>query len=109
MPDQIDPLVGAEEPAEAYIPWAELMKRVHKIDVLKCPCGGRRRFVGYVTKPDKIREGLEELGLSCEAPKIAKPVPSQSVEGARGPAQEEIFDRTPDSDGVDPPSPDYAA
>ena len=100
VPDQIDPLVGAEEPPEAYIPWAELMKRVHKIDVLKCPCGGRRRFVGYVTEPEKIREGLEELGLWSEAPEIAK---------ARRPAQEEFFDRTPDSDGVDPPSPDYAA
>ena len=53
-----------------------------------------------VTDPEKIREGLEQLGLSGEAPKIAK---------ARRPEQEEIFDRTPDGDGVDPPSPDYAA
>ena len=53
-----------------------------------------------VTDPENIREGLEQLGLSGEAPKIAK---------ARRPAQEEIFDRTPDGDGVDPPSPDYAA
>jgi len=76
------------------------MKRVHKVDVQKCPCGGKRKVVGYVTDREKIREGLERMGLSGEAPKIAK---------ARRPAQEEIFDRTPDSDGVDPPSPDDAA
>ena len=106
LPDQIDPLfgreeqLGGEEPQEAYIPWAKLMKRVHRIDVLKCPCGGTRKVKSYVTDPEKIREGLEKLGLRGEAPKIAK---------ARRPAQEEIFDRTPDSDGLDPPSPDYAA
>jgi hypothetical protein len=76
------------------------MKRVHGIDVLKCPCGGTRKEIGYVTDPEKTREGLEQLGLRGGAPKIAK---------ARRPAQEEIFDRTPDSDGVDPPSPDDAA
>jgi hypothetical protein len=64
------------------------------------PCGGTRKVVRCLTDLEKIREGLERLGLSGEAPKIAK---------ARRPAQEEIFDRPPDSDGVDPPSPDYAA
>jgi hypothetical protein len=63
------------------------MKRVHGIDVLKCPCGGTRRVTSYLTDPEKIREGLEQLGLSGEAPKIAE---------ARRPAQEEIIDRTPD-------------
>jgi len=82
------------------VPWAKLMKRVHGIDVLKCPCGGTRKVMSYVTDPEKIREGLERLGLSGGAPKIAK---------ARRPAQEEIFDQTPDSDGVDPPSPDHVA
>jgi hypothetical protein len=106
LPDQIDPLFGredqlvGEEPREAYIPWAALMKRVHGTDVLRCPCGGTQKVIGYDTDPEKIRQGLEQLGLSGEAPKIAK---------ARRPAQEEIFDRTPDSDGVAPPSPDYVA
>jgi hypothetical protein len=52
----------------------------------------------YLTDPEKIREGLERLGLTGEVPKIAK---------AERPEQEEISDRTPDSDGVDPPSPDH--
>ena len=76
------------------------MKRVHKIDVLQCPCGGKRKVTRYVTRPEKIREGLTRLGLWREAPKVAK---------ARRPAQEEMFDRTPDSDGVDPPPPYFAA
>jgi len=50
----------------------------------------------YVTDAEMIREGLERLGLSGEAPKSAK---------VRRPPQEETFERTPDSDGVDPPSP----
>ena len=73
LPDQIDPLFGreeqlvGEEPQEAYIPWAKPMKRVHGIDVLRCPCGGTRKVMSYVTDPETIREGLERLGLSGEA------------------------------------------
>jgi hypothetical protein len=76
------------------------MKRVHGIEVLKCRFGGTRKATSCLTDPEKIREGLERPGLSGEAPKIAK---------ARRPAQEEIFDRTPDRDGVEPPPPDDAA
>ena len=106
MPDPIDPLfgredlLGGEEQRDAYIPWAQLMKRVFGLDMLQCPCGGKRKVRSYVTTPEKLREGLERLGLWSQAPKVAK---------ARRPAQEQMFDRTPDSDGVDPPTPDFAA
>jgi hypothetical protein len=94
------PLFGADEEREGYIPWAELLKRVYQVDVLACPCGGKRRFVGHVTEPTMIREGLEKLGLWSEAPKVAR---------ARRPPQEELFDRRSDADGVDPPPPELAA
>jgi len=70
--DQLDPLAGGEEERDAYIPWAELLRRVYQVDMLACPCGGKRRFVSYVTEPEKIREGLEKLGLWSEAPPLAK-------------------------------------
>jgi hypothetical protein len=31
--------------------------------VPKCPCGGKRKVVRYVTDPEKIREGVERLGV----------------------------------------------
>ena len=68
--------------------------------MLACPCGGQRRFVSYVTEPEKIREGLEKLGLWSEAPPLAK---------ARRPPQEELFERRSDADGVYPPPPDFMA
>lgn len=61
IPDDIDPLFGREdqlvdeEPHEAYIPWATLMRRVHGLDVLRCRCGGIRTIKSYVTDPKRIR------------------------------------------------------
>ena len=96
----LDPLDGGEAEQEAYIPWAALLRRVHHVDMLACPCGGKRRFVSYVTEPEKIREGLEKFGLWSEAPPLAK---------AREPPQEEPFERRSDADDGDPPPPDFAA
>jgi hypothetical protein len=35
----------------AQIDWAELLKRVYKVDTLACPCGGRLRFIALITEP----------------------------------------------------------
>ncbi len=106
VPDVIDPMFGREDSLDgeeregSYIPWAELLKHVYRIDVLECPCGGRREVKAHVKEPEKIREVLEHLGLWSEAPKAAK---------AREPPQPELFDRATESDGVDPPAPDFVA
>ncbi|MGC4118724.1 MAG: hypothetical protein QM765_30030 [Myxococcales bacterium] len=42
--------------------WAELMHKVLGIDVLSCPCGGKRKLVDEVAKPEEIRQTLERLG-----------------------------------------------
>jgi hypothetical protein len=99
-PDPIDPLFGREEHLEAYIPWSQLMKRVHGIDVLQCPCGGQRKVIRYLTESDKIREELERLGLWSQEPKVDK---------ARRPPQALLFDQSTNADGVDPPCPDWVA
>ncbi len=61
-------------------PWAELLRRVFLVDVLACPCGGRRRVLAAIHDPDSIRRVLEALGLSAEVPELAQ---------ARGPPGEE--------------------
>jgi hypothetical protein len=51
--------------------WAELMKRVFEIDVLKCECGGRMRILSAINPPDAIRKILDCLGLPSRPPPIS--------------------------------------
>jgi hypothetical protein len=64
-----------------------LLKRIHNVDALACPCGGRLRFVQVVTEPETARTILESMGLPTDPPPVAK---------ARSPA----FD-------PEPPPPDW--
>jgi len=58
------------------VPWAQLLRRVFLIDVLKCArCGGRRELVAEVTDPIAIRAILEHLGLD---PDDFGPVPARA-------------------------------
>jgi hypothetical protein len=68
------------------IDWATLLKRVHDVDALACPCGGRLKFVEVVTEADRARDLLRELGLDLTVPPVAR---------ARSP-----------TDDFDPPPPD---
>jgi hypothetical protein len=70
---------GAAETASPVSPgaprryrWAELMRRVFQLDVLRCVhCGGRRKLIALITDPFVARRILNHLGLACEAPRIA--------------------------------------
>lgn len=62
------------------IDWAELLKRVHDLDALACPCGGRLKFVALILDADPrptpsscrpARAILESLHLPSEPPPIA--------------------------------------
>lgn len=90
---------GDPEPAERYLRWADLMRKTLGVEVLNCPCGGKRKFVEEVCEPERIRLTLERLGLWREPPGLAKARPSP---------QAQVFDRHSSCDGVDPPAPDYA-
>ena len=54
------------------IDWATLLKRVHSVDALACPCGGRLKFVELITEPTTAREVLANMGLPTELPPIAR-------------------------------------
>ena len=52
--------------------WAQLLKRVFEIDVLKCPrCGGRMRILAAINPPEAIQKILDCLGLPTRPPPIA--------------------------------------
>jgi len=53
------------------IPWAELLLRVFREDVLACPCGGRRVVLAYLTEPVPVKAILDHLGLPSTGPPLA--------------------------------------
>ena len=53
--------------------WATLLKRIYSIDALRCPCGGRLKFIALVTEPEPIAEMLGALGLCPTPPARAPP------------------------------------
>jgi hypothetical protein len=55
-----------------YIDWAELLKRVHDVDALACPCGGRLRFIALITEKDAAQTILKAMGLPIEPPPVAR-------------------------------------
>ena len=62
------------------IPWAELLLRVFRADVLACDrCGGRRVVLAFITEPPVVMSILDHLGLPSTAPPIA-PARSQAIE-----------------------------
>lgn len=54
----------------AYIPWAELLKRMFEVDLTVCPCcQGRLRVIAAVIRSESIQKILSHLGLSTGPPK----------------------------------------
>src|SRR2546429_2484569 len=70
------------------IPWAELLLRVFREDVLVCPCGGRRVVLAFITEKKVVKEILEHLGLPPTGPPIA---PARiTAAGEDAPWQDEV-------------------
>ena len=55
------------------IPWSVLLARVFRIDILRCPCGGRRRVLTMVRDPAAIERILSHLGLLTGFPPRGPP------------------------------------
>ncbi len=53
------------------IPWAELLRRVFREEVLRCTCGGHRVVLAYLTEPRTVKAILDHLGLPSTGPPIA--------------------------------------
>ncbi len=64
LPEVADPAAR-----ERRLSWADLIRRVFAVDVLRCVrCGGRMRIVAAVHSPDAIRAILDCLKLPSRAP-----------------------------------------
>jgi len=60
---------GASPPCRRRYPWAELLRRVFAIDVLRCAlCGGRREVIAQLTDPAVVRAILMSRGLPTAVP-----------------------------------------
>jgi hypothetical protein len=72
-----DPAAGQDDAPESprrgwrgYRPWAELLARTFKIDVLACPsCGGRRKLRAMVTEAASIVRYLAAAGELTDVPR----------------------------------------
>ena len=52
-----------------YRPWAELLKRTFRFDVLACKrCGGRMKLLAVVTEPASVARYLEKIGEASDVP-----------------------------------------
>jgi len=70
-----------------YVEWAELMKRVHGFDVLRCrKCGATMRVIASIRDPAITKKILECLGLPAQAPEPhpARPPPQPELDFAIG-------------------------
>ena len=55
-----------------YLPWAELLRRVREVEVLRCSrCPGRRRVIAFITDSDVVTAILAHLGLPTQPPQLA--------------------------------------
>jgi hypothetical protein len=82
--------VSASSPRPRNYTWAELMKRVFLLDVLRCPCGGARRLLAVITVPEVILAILRCLGLSESMQARGPPDPPPSTGPVADPASEPL-------------------
>lgn len=61
----------AAVPPARRIPWADLLRRVFAVDVLRCPCGGRRQVIAFISEPEVVVKILDHLGLPSLPPPVA--------------------------------------
>jgi hypothetical protein len=71
-----------KRPHRPWHPWADLLKRVVDLDISLCPwCGGKRKLLACITKPDVIRRILVCLNLDL-APAHLAPAREQTPDHA---------------------------
>jgi hypothetical protein len=63
---------GVVKSAGSRIEWTQLLRRIYWVDVLACPCGGRRAIVADISDSEVVVALLAHLGLPTEAPPIAR-------------------------------------
>ncbi len=89
---------AASRPRLRRLAWADLLRRVFAIDVLRCPgCGGRMRILAAIHPPESIAAILECLGLPVRAPPIS---PARPEDAGAAERWAEFVDAPPDDFGA---------
>ena len=70
-------LVKRRRPRPERMLWAELVQRAFLTEIMRCPCGGRRRVLAMIFNPKSIERVLRHLGLPHEPMPRAPPRPMQ--------------------------------
>jgi hypothetical protein len=52
--------------------WAQLLRRTYLVDVLACPCGGRRVIISDISEREVMVAIVAHLGLPPFAPPVAR-------------------------------------
>ena len=63
---------GVVKPVGSRIQWCQLLRRIYLLDVLACPCGGRRAIVADIPASEVVVAILAHLGLPPFAPPRAR-------------------------------------
>jgi hypothetical protein len=69
-----EPAAAEEDPVcvhSARMRWAQMLKRVFAIDMERCACGGKLKFIAVIEQPEVIGKILKHLGLDPQPPPIA--------------------------------------
>jgi hypothetical protein len=66
-----DLLVEVLRPIRRYYTWADLLRRVFRVEIFTCPnCGGARRLLAAIQDPGAIERVLRAMGLPFDAPEL---------------------------------------
>ncbi len=65
----------SKRPRPERMLWAQLLRRTFLHDALSCQCGGRRRVLAMIFRPESIERILRHLGLPHQSPARAPPRP----------------------------------
>lgn len=62
-----------QKPKKPRLSWAQLLKRVFKVDMENCPCSGKLQFVAAIMNSNTVQKILEHEGLEYFIPDFAPP------------------------------------
>jgi hypothetical protein len=63
---------GVVKQGGSRIEWSPLLRRIYLVDVLACPCGGRRTYVADISDSEVVVAILAHKGLPPFAPPVAR-------------------------------------
>ena len=64
--EELARVLAAEQERSRKLTWSDALKVSFGVDVLTCPCGGKRRLIAVITQAKVIKKILRHLGLPTD-------------------------------------------